>query len=82
MANLYSGEIKCNGRYVDLSVATGVVFQVGQDYQIQFSNKGFIREGSTGTGFSIYEAVPFTLKYKGDPVYVSSTTKLLINIAE
>ena len=82
MANLYSGVIKSNGKYIDLSVVSGVVFQMDHDYQIQFSNKGFIREGEIGTGFNIYEAVPFTIKFKGDPIYVCSTTKLEVNIAE
>lgn len=82
MANLYSGIIKSNGDYKDLSVESGVAFEVGKDYQIQFSNKGYIREGETGLGFCIYEAVPFTLRFKGDPVYVCSTGKLEVNIAE
>lgn len=82
MANLYSGVIKSNGRYLDLSAETGVVFEVGKDYQIQFFNKGFIREGEIGTGFNVYEAAPFTVKFKGDPVYVCSTGKLEINVAE
>ena len=42
MANLYSGIIKSNGRYLDLSAETGITFEVGKNYQIQFSNKGFI----------------------------------------
>lgn len=82
MANLYSGIIKSNGRYLDLSAETGVVFEVGKDYQIQFFNKGFIREGNIGTGFNVYEATPFTVQYKGDPIYVCSTGKLEINVAE
>ena len=82
MANLYSGTIKCNGNYVDLSVVSGVSFVAGQDYQIQFANKGYIREGSEGKGFCIFEGDPFTLRYKGDPVFVSSVGKLEINIAE
>ena len=82
MANLYSGIIKSNGDYKDLSVESGVAFEVGKDYQIQFFNKGYIREGETGVGFCIYEAVPFTLRFKGDPVYVSSVGKIEINIAD
>ena len=82
MANLYSGIIKSNGRYLDLSVETGVVFETGKEYQIQFFNKGFIREGEIGTGFNVYEASPFTVLYKGDPIYVCSTGKLEINVAE
>ena len=82
MANLYSGIIKSNGNYIDLSVATGIVFEVGKDYQIQFFNKGYIREGETGTGFIIYEANPFNLRFTGAPVYVCSATKLEINVAD
>ena len=82
MANLFSGIIKSNGNYKDLSVESGVVFEVGHDYQIQFSNKGFVREGEKGVGFNIYEAVPFTIRFKGDPLYVCSTGKLEVNIAE
>ena len=82
MANLYSGVIKSNGKYIDLSVASGITFQNGQDYQIQFFNKGFIREGEIGEGFAVYQADPFTVRYKGDPIYVCSTTKLEINVAE
>ena len=44
MANLYSGIIKSNGDYKDLSVESGIAFEVGKDYQIQFSNKGYIRD--------------------------------------
>jgi hypothetical protein len=82
MANLWSGIIKSNGEYKDLSVESGIAFEVGKDYQIQFFNKGYIREGEEGTGFCIYEAVPFTLRFKGDPVYVQSATKIEVNIAE
>lgn len=82
MANLYSGIIKSNGRYLDLSAETGITFEVGKNYQIQFSNKGFIREGEIGTGFNIYEAVPFTIQFKGDPIYVCSVGKLEVNVAE
>jgi hypothetical protein len=82
MANLFSGIIKSNGEYKDLSVESGIAFEVGKDYQIQFFNKGYIREGEEGTGFCIYEAVPFTLRFKGDPVYVQSATKIEVNIAE
>lgn len=82
MANLYSGIIKSNGEYKDLSVESGIAFEVGKDYQIQFFNKGYIREGETGVGFNIYEAVPFTLRFKGDPVYVCSVGKIEVNIAE
>ena len=82
MANLFSGIIKSNGEYKDLSVESGIAFEVGKDYQIQFFNKGYIREGEEGTGFCIYEAVPFTLRFKGDPVYVKSATKIEVNIAE
>ena len=42
MANLYSGTIGCNGNYVDLSTETGVEFENGHDYQVQFFNKGYI----------------------------------------
>ena len=40
MANLYSGTIASNGRYLDLGEETGLTFQSGHDYQIQFFNKG------------------------------------------
>ena len=82
MTNLYSGIIKSNGEYLDLSAETGITFEVGKDYQIQFCNKGFIREGEIGTGFTVWEARPFTLQYKGGTVYVCSAGKLEINIAE
>lgn len=82
MANLYSGIIKSNGKYVDLSVASGIAFEEGHDYQIQFFNKGFIREGEAGKGFEIYDANPFTLRFKGAPVYVCSVGKIEINIAD
>jgi hypothetical protein len=82
MANLYSGVIKSNGNYKDLSVESGIAFQVDHDYQVQFFNKGYIREGENGVGFCIYDANPFTIRFKGDPIYVSSTGKLEINIAE
>ena len=82
MANLYSGIIKSNGNYKDLSVEAGIAFEVGKDYQIQFFNKGYIREGEIGTGFCIYDANPFTIRFTGAPVYVCSTGKLEINLAE
>ncbi len=81
MANLYSGTIECNGNYVDLSTETGVEFENGHDYQVQFFNKGYIREGEEGTGFRVYEGLPVTIKYQGTPVYVSSAGKLEVNIA-
>ena len=49
--------------------------------QIQFFNKGYIREGEEGTGFRVYEGLPVTIKYQGIPVYVSSAGKLEVNIA-
>jgi len=83
MANLYSGTIKSNGRYIDLAQATGITFVTGNIYQIQFYNKGYIREGmSNDTGFYISSIEPFSLKYTGDPIYVQSNTNLQINIAE
>ena len=82
MANLYSGIIKSNGNYKDLSVESGIAFEVGKDYQIQFSNKGFIREGEIGEGFDIFEATPFTIRFTGAPIYVCSTGKIKVNIAE
>ena len=82
MANLYSGIVKSNGKYIDLSVISGVAFEVGKDYQIQFFNKGFVREGEIGEGFRIFDATPFTIKFKGAPIYVCSETKLQLNLAE
>ena len=82
MANLYSGTIASNGRYLDLGEETGLTFQSGHDYQIQFFNKGYIREGETGKGFYICDAAPFTLSFKGDTVYVYSVGNLEINIAD
>lgn len=83
MANLYSGIIESNGEYIDLGEASGVSFEAGKDYQIQFFNKGYIREGEIGTGFRIFQADPFTLRYTGGySVYVCSVGNLEINIAE
>lgn len=82
MANLYSGVIKSNGNYIDLSVATGIAFEVGKNYQIQFFNKGYVREGEIGTGFIIFEANPFNIRFTGAPIYVQSTGKLEINVAD
>jgi len=82
MANLFSGIVKSNGNYKDLSVESGVVFEIGHDYQIQFFNKGYVREGENGAGFYIHEATPFTIRFNGDPIYVCSTGKLEVNIAE
>ena len=82
MANLYSGVVKSNGNYIDLSVETGIVFEVGKNYQIQFFNKGYVREGEVGTGFIIYEATPFNIQFTGAPIYVCSTGKLEINVAD
>lgn len=82
MGNLYSGKIKSNGKYVDLSAVTGVTFVDGNDYQIQFLNQGYIREGIEGSGFFMTSIEPFSLRYKGEAVYVCSTKELGINIAE
>lgn len=82
MANLYSGTVKCNGNYKDLSVESGIAFEVGKDYQIQFSNKGFIREGEIGVGFNIFEGNPFTIRFTGAPIYVCTATKVDVNIAD
>ena len=82
MANLYSGTVKSNGRYLDLSVESGIAFEVDHDYQIQFFNKGYVREGDEGKGFYIFESTPFTIRFKGDPIYVCSAGKLDINIAD
>lgn len=82
MANLWTGEVISNNEYIDLATASGVTFENGKRYQIQFFNKGFIREGNIGEGFDVYEAKPFTLEYKGDTVYVCGTSKVKVNIAE
>ena len=82
MANLYTGNVVSNGEYVDISEASGIVFEIGKDYQIQFFNKGYIREGETGEGFCIYKSDPFTLRYTGGTVYVCGETKIGINIAD
>ena len=82
MANLFTGTVKSNNKYVDLSVVSGVVFEDGKDYQIQFFNKGYIREGEEGKGFCIFNAEPFTIRYTGSPIYVCTTTSMEINVAE
>lgn len=81
MANLYSGSLDSNGEYLDLAEATGVTFATGNTYQIQFLNQGFIREGEEGTGFFITSINPFSIKCT-DTIYVCSSGKLGINIAE
>ena len=82
MANLFSGTVKSNGKYIDLQQATGVSFVVDNTYQIQFLNQGFIREGEEGKGFFMTSIEPFSLKFQGHTVYVSSSKDLGINIAE
>lgn len=82
MANLYTGYIESNGEYVDIEEATGLTFTVDTVYQIQFQNKGYLREGEIGEGFLVNFLEPLTFKYDGDPVYVCSCTKVKVNIAE
>lgn len=82
MANLFTGNIISNREYVDLEEASGVTLTNGNWYQIQFHNKGYIREGEIGEGFLITFPEPFKFKYKGETIYICSETKCKINLAE
>lgn len=82
MANLYSGKIQSNGEYINLAEATGLTFEEGVSYQIQFLNQGYIREGEEGTGFLVTSIDPFSFSVKNSNVYVRSIEDLGINIAE
>ena len=81
MANLYTGYIESNGEYVDLEEATGLTFTQDTTYQIQYQNKGYLREGEVGEGFLINFLEPITIKYVGDTIYLMGCTKVKVNFA-
>ena len=82
MANLYSGKVESNGEYINLIEETGITLEEDHVYQIQFLNQGFIREGEDGSGFFMTSNKPFSMIYKGDPIFVCSAKSIGINIAE
>ena len=82
MANLYSGKIESNGEYINLIEAAGITLEEDHVYQIQLLNQGFIREGGDGSGFFMTSNKPFSMIYKGYPVFVCSAKSIGINIAE
>ena len=82
MANLYTGTIECNGEYKNIATETGVTFTTGNNYQIQFLNTGYIREGEEGKGFYVSSSNPITYECDGDDLYVCNGSSVVINIAE
>ena len=82
MTNLYTGTIKCNNKYKDVTAETGIVFETGKNYQLQLLNIGYIREGEVGKGFLINSSEPFVYACKGSTLYISSSNTITINIAD
>ncbi len=82
MANLYTGKIKCNNKYKEVGVETGVTFEAGKKYQLQLLNVGYIREGEVGEGFLINSSEPFIYECKGYNLWVCSSSSIGINIAD
>ena len=89
MANLYSDVINTNGEYANIETLTELTFTADTQYQIQMDvetlvNKGghvFLREGATGTGFSIKDANPVIYTDKGNDLYILTTGNCYVNIA-
>ncbi len=83
MANLYTGNINTNGKYVNLSTLTGVTFTEGTTYAIQIQNTAWLREGTDGQGFIFNKDKGYSWTCKGDDLYIRTTlADAIINIAE
>ena len=83
MANLATITVQTAGEYEDLATLADVTFTNGNDYQIQvqFQKPVWVREGSIGEGFIVPSIEPFTLKYKGDTLYINAEYAI-VNISE
>ena len=70
MANLYSGLLSTEGAYEKLETLTEVEFTSGKIYTIQIQNPAFVRRGTTGEGFYIFDGKPFQYTADSDDLYV------------
>ena len=70
MTNIYSGTIKTDGEYKTLMELTGITFTQGTVYTIQVINPAFLREGTTGSGFYIFDNKPFKYIAGSDDLYI------------
>ena len=70
MANLYSGAIATGGEYKTLAELTELTFTEGTTYTIQIFNPAWVREGTTGSGFYIFDNKPFQYTAGSDDLYI------------
>ena len=83
MANLYSGSIEASSTYKTLAELTELTFTPGTTYTIQILNPAYIREGSTGNGFYIFNNKPFQYTAGADDLYIRVPSGAVsINIAD
>lgn len=81
MTNLYTGKIDTEGQYQNLETLTELTFTADTKYTIQVQNSAWIKEGSTGDGFYINDATPFTFTKGTDDLYIKTVSYCVVNIA-
>ena len=82
MANLGTFTIT-NSDYEKLSELTEITFIQGTTYTIQIFNPAFIREGTIGNGFYIFDNKPFQYTAGSDDLYIKVKGESCeVNIAE
>ncbi len=83
MANLWSGNVENTDEYQNLESVSGLTLTEGSSYQIQIEGGAYLREGTTGRGFSLYDSKPFTLVKTSSDVYIEPMSdSCFVNIAE
>ena len=82
MANLGTFTI-INSDYEKLAELTELTFEEGKTYTIQIYNPAFIREGTIGNGFYIFDNKPFQYTAGSNDLYIKvKGERCEINIAE
>lgn len=82
MANLWSGNVENTDQYQKLETVSGLTFVNGTTYTIQVEGGAYLREGTTGRGFSLYNSDPFEYtKGTGDLYIEPMSDACYVNIA-
>ena len=82
MANLFTDKIVSLG-YENLATLTGLTFTNDTKYNGEVDNgMAYIREGTTGRGFTVNAGDRFDFTYKGTPIYIKTNAEgIVLNLA-
>lgn len=83
MANLFTNKIVSTD-YGDLATLTSLSFVNKTKYNGEVNNgMAYIKEGTTGRGFTINAGDKFDFTYKGTPIYIKTNAEgVILNLAD